>query len=55
MPNNFLNSDEIQNDIRRTIERIKNYIAFESDIQLAYEEFESLIRREMKEKIPVQF
>lgn len=41
MPYDFLINEEIHQDIYRTIERIEQYIVAESDIQNAYDEFET--------------
>ncbi|VDI38103.1 Hypothetical predicted protein [Mytilus galloprovincialis] len=51
MPHDFLSTAEIRHDVMQTIARIENYIIAENDIQHAYDEFESLIKTEMKDKL----
>ena len=51
MPHDFLSTAEIRQDVVQTIARIENYIVAENDIQHAYDEFESLIKTEMKNKL----
>ena len=51
MPNDFLMSADIQHSVLLTIMRIENYIRVERDVQSAYDEFETLIKTEMKDKI----
>jgi len=51
VPNDFLVNDEIRQKLLQTIDKIENYIKTENDIQHAYDEFENLIKDEMKNKL----
>ncbi|CAC5390279.1 unnamed protein product [Mytilus coruscus] len=53
LPNDFLNNEEITQLINDTISNIENSIQINENIQIAYDQFQSLIRSEMENKLPV--
>lgn len=52
IPNDFLTNEEIRFEVLRTIQRIKNYVTTENGIQYAYDEFDTIVKSEMKNKLP---
>ncbi|VDI33576.1 Hypothetical predicted protein [Mytilus galloprovincialis] len=53
VPNDFLLNEDIFHKVLEAIQKIENYIEVSSDVQNAYDEFQSLIKCEMDNKLPI--